>query len=72
MWVRDIEIITDSTKWFLVCIVSCVIFYVYVIIVSYWANRYSYVKFFQKKLRLDNTINQLQEKDSIKHFTRAF
>ena len=36
---RVIKIITDSTKWIEVRIVSCVILYIYEIIVSCWMNR---------------------------------
>ena len=62
--VKIIEIIKYSTKWIKVCIVSCNILYLIVIvsvivvvlyiIASCWTNRYSYVKLLQ---RVDITIN---------------
>ena len=64
MKLKIIKIITDFTKLIEVRIFSCVTLYIYEIIVSCWTNSYTYVKFFQKKLKVDNSINQLQEKYS--------
>ena len=65
MMIKIIEIFTNFRKYSEIRIVSLAVLYISEIIVCCWINKYSYEKFIQKKLRVDNTINQLQENDSI-------
>ena len=59
---KIIQIITDSTKWIEVRIVSCVILYIYEITVSYRTKRYILLSFYKRNWELITALISFRRK----------